>query len=903
MRFDIRPGVRRLLRFPIRTRAAMKRDADDELDALIACRVEHLIARGMSSDDARAEAMRRLGASLDQVRHQLHTNADQRERRMRVVEFFESVMQDIRYAARGLARHPGFTAVAVLTLAIGVGATTAIFSAVNVLLLRPLPYARPNELMKASLILPAEGGHPTLTPGFAYPTYTALRDAQRSFSDLAVYTPTRATLTSGDVERVDGEYVSASYLRTLGLAPERGRDFDRSLDAHAGAPHEVIISYGLWQSRFNADPSTIGRVIDIDREPWTIVGVGPREFRGLSGEADVFLPVTTVAADLQGPGTSMLSVVARRAPGVTALRAADEMSTLGGRLANEFPNQMGKLKWEVHTSALDALRLDSLVKRSLLVLFGAAWLVLGIACVNVASLLLGRASARRREIAVRIAIGAGRGRLMRLFLAESLLLSLLGVIASVGVAWVGVRVLASVDPTAVFRGTRGDAATIGAVAFSSIALDWQALAFALTTSLVVALLFGLAPAFGSTRASLSDVMTNDRTTAGAGVGRRVLVVTQIALALVLLVGSGLMVHSLAKLLSVDVGFDAFNVLTFRVSPEDGSIAPESVPGFYSQMLDRVRAVPGVADAALDSCVPLGRSCRRLSLLRSDVPVPDNIYAKVTGLDVVTSNWFSLMQVRLVRGRSFLPTDRAGGPRVVLLNESAAKTFFGADDPIGKHISVGRAVKDAEVIGIVGDVRQLPDSAPGPTTYVPSAQSPPEAMIVFVRTMRDAATLGDEIRRAVRDGAPQLPVDDMQTMTQRKGIATARNRFHAMLLTAFALAALLLAAIGLYGVLSFAVTARTREIGIRIALGAERASVQRLVIGEGLVLVAVGVGIGLAGALAGARVLRTFLFDLTPSDPVTYATIIVVLGVTAVLASWAPGRRASRVDPVIALRAE
>jgi predicted permease len=753
-----------------------------------------------------------------------------------------------------------------------------------------------------SLLLPAEGGRPTLTPGFAYPTYTALRTAQRSFSSLAAYAPTAATLTSGDVERIDGEYVSASYLRTLGLAPERGRDFDRSLDAHAGAPREAIVSYALWQRRFNADPSIIGRAIDIDREPWTIVGVGPRDFRGLSGQADVFLPVTTVAADLERPGTSMLSIVARRAPNVTASRATEEMSTLGGRLANEFPNPMGKLEWEVRVSALDALRLDPLVKRSLLVLFAAAWLVLGIACVNVASLLLGRASARRREIAVRVAIGAGRGRLVRLFLAESLLLSLLGVIASVGVAWVGVRVLASVDPSAVLRGSRATA-TIGAVAFSSIALDWQALAFALCTSLVVALLFGLAPALGSTRASLTDVLKNDRTVAGAGVGRRALVVTQIALALVLLVGSGLMVRSLAKLLSVDVGFDASNVLTFSLSPWDGAIPPESVPGFYAQMLDRVRAVPGVADAALDSCVPLSPSCRRMPLLRSDVPVPADIYAKVTGLDVVTPNWFALMRVPLVRGRPFLPTDRAGGPRVVLLNESAAKTFFGAEDPIGKHVSLGRHVKDAEVIGIVGDVRQLPDSAPGPTAYVPSAQSPPEEMIVFVRTTKDAAALGDEIRRAVRDVAPQLPVYDMRTMTQRESTATARNRFHAMLLTAFALAALLLAAVGIYGVLSFAVTARTREMGIRIALGAERASVQRLVIGEGLALVAVGVAIGLVGALGAARVLRTFLFDLTPSDPVTYAAIIVVLGVTAVLASWVPALRASRVDPVIALRAE
>ena len=903
MRFEIRPGVRRLLRFPIRTRASMRGDADDELEALIACRVEHLIARGMSPDDARAEAIRRLAASLDQVRHQLHTNADQRERRMRVVELFESVMQDVRYAARGLARRPTFTAVAVLTLAIGVGATTAIFSAVNVLILRPLPYARPDELMKVSLVLPAEDGRPSQTIGFAYPMYTALRNAQRSFNSLAVYTPTPTMLTSSDGERIGGEYVSPSFLRTLGLAPERGRDFDRSLDAHGGAPHEAIVSYALWQSRFNADPSIIGHAIDLDREPWTIVGVGPREFRGLSGQADVFLPVTSIAAPLLGPAWYMFSVVARRAPGVTAPRAMNEMSTLGARTANEFPNPMGKLKWEVRASTLDATRLDPLVRQSLLVLFGAAWLVLGIACVNVANLLLGRTSARRREIAVRVAIGAGRGRLARLFLVESLMLALLGGIASAGVAWIGAHILASVDPTAVFRGTSRDAATIGAVAFSSIALDWQALSFALSTSIVVGVLFGLAPALGSTRASLSDALKSDRMAAGAGVARRTLVVTEIALALVLLVGSGLMVRSLTKLLSVDVGFDPSNVLTFRFNLPPGSIADDVIPGFHSRILDRVRAVPGVADAALDSCVPLTRTCALTTLLRADLPLPDNIYMKLTGMDVVTPNWFSLMRVRLVRGRSFSPIDRSDGPRVVVLNERAAKTFFGADDPIGKRVSIGRFVKDAEVIGIVGDVRQLPDSAPGPTTYMPSTQLPQEYMIVFVRTTRNAATIANELRRAVHEVAPQLPVYDMQTMTQREGIATAKDRFRATLLSVFAVAALLLAAIGIYGVLSFAVTARTREMGIRIALGAERGSVQGLVIGEGLALVAVGVVIGLAGAFAGARVLRTFLFELTPSDPVTYSAVIVVLGVTAVLASWIPGLRASRVDPVIALRAE
>ena len=901
MRFEIRPGVRRLFRLPTRTRTARRRDADDELEALMAFRAEHLIACGLSPDEARAEAARRLGAPLEQVRHRLHANADQRERRMRVVELLESLRQDVVHAARGLARRPAFTAVAVLTLAIGVGATTAIFSAVDALLWRPLPYARSHELMQASLVLPAEGERPALTPGFAYPTYAALRDAQRSFHAVAAYTPTQATLTSGDVERVGGEYVSASYLRTLGLAPERGRDFDRSLDAAGGAPAEAIISHGLWERRFGADPSAIGRTIELDRKSWTIVGVGPRGFRGLSGQADVFLPVATVASELARPGTSMLSIVARRAPGVTTSRARQEASTLGSRLANEFPNRMGKRRWEVHASTLDALRLDPLVRRSLLLLFGATWLVLGIACVNVASLLLGRARARRRELAVRVAIGASRGRVVRLLLVESLVIALLGGVASAAVAWIGVRVLASVDSGAVYRGS-WDAATIGAAAFSSIALDWRALAFALATSLAVGLLFGCAPAFGAARASIAEAIGSDRSTAGAGVGRRALVVTEIAFAFVLLVGSGLMVRSLAKLLAVDVGFDTSDLVTFGFDPSDPTTGA-SRPGVHAQLLERVRAVPGVADAALGSCAPLALTCRRALLTRPDDPTAGDAHGRVTGLDVVSANWFRVTRVPLVRGRPFLPTDRPDGPRVALLNETAARTFFGADDPIGRRISLGRAVAEAEVVGIVGDTRQVPDSAPGPMTYVPDAQSPQGQVTVVVRTRRDAATVGAELRRAVREVAPQVPIDDLQTTAQRKAVATAQTRFRAMLLTVFALTALVLASVGVYGVLSFAVTMRTREIGIRIALGAGRASVQRLVVGEGLALVAAGVAIGLGGALAGARVLRTFLFELTPGDPVTYAVIILVLGVTAVLASWVPGRRASRVDPVTALRAE
>lgn len=899
MRFSLRPGVRRLFRLPL-TSSSAPRDADDELASLIASRVEQLIARGASQDDAYAEALRRLGASLDDARLQLHTSATRRERRLRVSQFIDGATQDIRYAARGLIRRPAFTVVSVLTLALGIGGTAAIFSAVNAMLLRPLPYARPSELMQIRLILPAEGGRAASPMGWSYPMFRMLRETQHAFADLAVYSPSQFTLTSGDVERVTGEYVGASYLRVLGLSPSRGRDFDRALDAHPGGPRQAIVSYALWQRRFGADPSVIGRAVDVEREAWTIIGVGPSGFRGLSGQADIFLPAMTEPADRLSAAWFPFWLVGRRAPGVTAGEAAAAVRVLGTRVASAFPNPMGTVNWEVTASPLDDGRLEPALKRSLLMLFGAVALVLLIACVNVANLVLGRATGRSREIAVRVAIGAGRMRLVRLLVTESLMLALVGGVASVAVAALGVYTFRNLDPTAVSGAAAAGATAFGAVPLSSISLDWRTLTFALVVSLVVGVLFGLAPALAVGRGSVVGTLKKDHRAGGAGAGRRTLIVAEVSLALILLVGSGLLVRSLTKLLRVDPGFDASNVLTVRLSLAPGTVAPDSVPGLYSQILDRVRAVPGVRDAAFDSCVPLGGSCAAGFLGRPGALTGD--MSSLISMDWVSPNWFTLMRVPLERGRSLAATDRAGTPQVVLLNESAARKFFGADDPIGRHVALSLGgFSDAEVIGIVGGVRQRPDSAAPPIAYVPLAQSPRSGMVVFVRASNRAAAIGNEIRRAVHDVAPQLPLFDMQTMTARTASATAQARFRALLLAAFATVALLLAAIGVYGVMSFAVAARTREIGIRMALGAEGARVQRVIIAEGLGLVAAGSIVGLAGALAAARLLRTFLFDLTPGDPVTYAGVLIVLAGAALIASWIPARRASRVDPLTALR--
>jgi putative ABC transport system permease protein len=842
---------------------------------------------------------------LDDAKHQLHQSAEHRERRMKIDERIEALWSDVRYAARGLARRPVFTAVAVVTLAIGIGATTAIFSALNVLLIRPLPYARPNELMKVSLSTPPRQDTPARPDMvWSYPKFTVFRESQHVFSDLALYGSNEATLTGGEPRRLTVEYVGATYLRVLGLTPFRGRDFDPSIDAHPGAPRQAIISFALWQNRFDADPSVIGRIVDIDRQPWTVIGVAPRDFRGLTGQAELFLPLTSLpASDLGQPFSHSYWLVARRAAGMTAAQAEAAAVTLGAAVNRAFPPPFDKKPWGATASPLDNARLAPQIERSLLILFGAVGFVLLIACVNVASLLLGRASARQREIGVRLALGAGRARLVRLLLAESVLLALLGGAASVLVAWASVRALGTIDPATTLRLQRDS--SLGAMAFSSIALDWRALGFTLAVAITVGVLFGLVPAIGATRESLTDSLKEGRQTLGrASFARRGLVMAEVALALVLLAGSGLMMRSLSKLLAVDPGFDARNVLTFRLSVPDGGIARDSLPGFYTQLLDRMRAIPGVADAALDNCAPLSGGCNTTGIGFLERGPTDLGNAPDIGVDWVTPTWFSTMRVKLERGRGFTDADRVGAPKVLIVNEESARRFWPNENPIGKHVEIGQGnYDDAEVIGIVHDVRQRPDSDAKPMAYVSYAQSPRSGMIVFLRVNRDAASLAAEVRRAVHDVSPQLPVYDMMTMDERTAGAMAQTRFSAVLLALFAATALSLAAVGIYGVMSLAVAARTRELGIRIALGAGERGVMRLVVSEGMMLVAAGAAIGVGGALIGTRLLCPMLFDLSPADPATYASIIALVAATAIAASWLPARRAARIDPVEALRAE
>ncbi len=907
----IRAGVRRLFRLPLRARNHIHDDVDEELTSYLEARVDHLVARGMSPADARVEALRRLGVSLDEARRRLHHSAEHREHRMQLREHVDDLVQDLRYAARGLVRRPAFTTVAVLTLAIGIGATTAIFSAVNALLLRPLPFASPDQLMKVTLVSPSRGarkGSDEMV--WSYPKATFFRDNQRVFAGLALYSQYPFTLTNGDVERVNGEFVSATYFAVLGIRPSAGRAFAPEEDAHPNAPRQVVISEGLWQRRYNADPSVIGKTVDIDREPYDVIGVAAGGFRGLTGQADVFIPITVRSAEDLGEAQSHeFSMVARRRPGVSVEQAASAARTLGARSGEVFAdNTLGTSGWAAKAQPLDNARIAPVIRRSLFVLFGAVGFVLLIACANVANLQIGRANARRREIAVRLAIGAGRGRLLRLLLTESMLLSAIGGAASVLVAWWGTRVLSTIDPSALRVQGKG-VVVLGTVGFDAVRLDATALLFTMGVAVLVGVLFGLAPALHVTRASVAGALKDGaaESARGAGLrrvtGRRALVVLEVALAIVLLAGSGLMIRSLSKLLGVRTGYDGRNVLTLRLTVPPGGLPRDSLPGFYTQVLDRLNAVPGVRRAAFATCPPLNGGCNSTIIQFLDRPSVDKANAPFVSVQWTSPDWFSTIGVPLMRGRVYSTTDRVGTPKVVVINETAARTFWPNEDPIGKRVAIGQGGfhDGAEVVGIVGDIRQFADSLPRPDVFISYYQSPRPGMMVFIRTAGDPAALGTAVRAAIRDVAPRFPVYDMKPLAVRTAAATAQARFTSFLLTAFAVVALSLAALGIYGVMALAVTQRTREIGIRMALGADARRVVGMVVREGLGLAAWGAGIGLAGALAATRVLRSFLFDVQPSDPPTYAAILVLLAMAAGLATWLPARRATRVQPTEALK--
>ena len=895
-------SLRYRLRVWLRPRAH-ERELADEIRfhlSLETMQREHGARGALSATDAGWAARRRFGNV---------TTTMEEARQMAGLGFFDTLEQDVRFALRSFRRSPGFTAVAVLTLAVGIGANTAIFSAVDAMLLRPLPFREPERLMTVNLTVPPQGDRPAWDNApWSYPKYVVFRDAQAVYERVGLWTDMQATVRVGtDAERAGIEIVDGEYLPTLGIATSLGRNFTREESAQPGGPRVAVLSDAFWQRRFNADPSVLGRTVDVDGTAYTVVGVLPSGFRGLSGEAELLVPVVSRDAEmLEEVWSHAYSVIARLKPGVSPEVARTTVRQLGERVADALPHPERNERWGAIARELDQTRVDPVVRRSLLVLLGAVGLVLLIACANVANLFLVRAAGRHREIAVRLAVGAGRRRLVRQLVTESVVLSILGGLASIAVAWWGVKVLAALDPSATLRVQLLNG--LGALSFESIRLDVKAFAFAAAVTCVTGLVFGLVPALNATRPSLTGALKSDGERLRLGgvrglTSRNALAIVEIALAVVLLAGSGLMLRSLGKLLGVHPGFDANGVLTMRFNVN--GVGRDSLPALYDQLLDRLAAIPGVTSASLASCPPLAGACSSTILAHRDRPAPASGTEPQVGVHWVSPDWFSTMRVPLKRGRSFTRSDRLGGQKVVVISEAAARAYWPGADPIGRPVSVGMGGfwdDTAYVVGVVGDVRfGTLDSLPKPDVYLSYYQSPRPRMMMFVRTNGEPESIAPAARREIAALAPGVPLYDVRAMRTRVADAMAYARFSATLLAAFGAVALLLAALGTYGVISYGVSQRTKEIGVRVALGASRASVLRLIVGQGMALALAGGALGLAGALATTGVLRSMLYGVEPSDPATLVGIVVVLVASVVVASWIPARRAAGVDPSEALR--
>jgi putative ABC transport system permease protein len=649
----------------------------------------------------------------------------------------ETILQDLRYATRALARQPGFTAIAVFTLAVGIGANTAIYSVVDATLLRSLPFLDPDRLMKISLTAPARFGGPAQDDVvWSYPKYQTFRQNQQVFADSAVYRPTLSNLTGTDEpEQIRGEIVGASYFPLLGIKPAAGRSFLAEEDVTPEKDMVAMISHSLWERRYGADPAAIGKTISLDSKSYRIVGVAPAGFQGLSGPADVWLPAHVLKGpdDLDQRWSHSWEMVARLKPGVSLAQARSAVAWLGPRIDQAHPSPGNQAAWGAKARTLNEARLDPAIRKSVLVLFGAVSFVLLIACVNIANLLLARGSSRSREIAIRLAIGANRRRLVRQLLTESLMLAMVGAMASVALAWAGVHALELINPAN--PNTIGNAfgrrlAGMSALGLSSIRLDSRALLFTFGIALLTGILFGLVPAVQGSRADVADALKSGgrRRSGLAGIrfltGKSVLVVTEVALAVVLLIGAGLMIKSFARLIATRTGVDPEHVLTVRINLPGAGRSPGAV-AFFSQLESRVAALPGVVSAGLMSCHALAGGCSSTIIwFRDRPPVPQGSEPPV-GVLSASPSYFKTMKIPLMRGRMFMDSDRQDTPKVVMINETAARRFWPGEDPIGQHIGLGMNSFDrAEVIGIVGDVRygQMDEPAK-PDVYTAHQQAP------------------------------------------------------------------------------------------------------------------------------------------------------------------------------------
>jgi putative ABC transport system permease protein len=865
-----------------------------EIAEELAQHLEDVYERTLKTGATESEAKRLALLQLDDDKLRNEIQRSQKPFREQLVpgsgrsNLLADLLHDLRYAARMQLKNPAFTIVAVIALALGIGANTAIFSVVNTVLLRPLPYKDPDRLVMVWEDA-TKAGFPRDVPTNA--NFIDWRDQNQVFEGMAAMANDSFNLTgAGDPERLDGTRVSASLFQILGVDPQIGRVFTAAED-QPGSERVVLLSYGLWQRRFGGDPAIVGKAITLNGASYTVVGVMPARFQFPTVDDEVWVPIAFTPQQAADRTTHYLTVLARLKPGVTLSQAQTEMNTIATRLQQQYPQSNTDVG-----AAVTLLQEDRVsdIRPALLILLGAVAMVLLIACANVANLLLARAAVRQKEIAVRVALGARRQRLIRQFLTESLMLSAMGGVVGLGIAYGGLILLRSFIPENISQ-------------VREISIDFKVLGFTLLVSVATGVIFGLAPAIQAVRFNQSETLKEGGRDAARGSSskrlRSLLVTVEVAISLVLLIGAGLLINSFLRLRSVDPGFRVDHLLTMKiVLSEPKYREAERRSAFYKELIQRVEALAGVRSAAV--AYSQGSS---ITMVFEGRPEPPPGKEPIIVIRIISPEYFDTMGIPLLKGRPLTEQDTRTSPRVVVISEGMARRYWPNEDALGKRIAFGKVQKPEDwiqVVGVVKDTRQRLTMAAKPQMYFSHQQTDffaPEDLVV--RTDVDPTTMATTVRNAVWEIDKDQPVSDIRTMEEVLAYSIARQRFSMLLLAIFASVALVLAAVGIYGVMSYSVAQRTHEIGIRMALGAQTGAVLKLAVGYGMKLVIIGIIAGLVAAFALTRVMSTLLFGVTATDPTTFTLISLLFVIVAAIASYIPARRATKVDPMIALRYE
>jgi putative ABC transport system permease protein len=864
-----------------------EREMDDELHFHLEKQVEQNVTRGMSTKEARDAALRQFG-NVGVVKEECRDSWG--------VRFINELAQDLRYGLRQLRRTPGFTLVAVLTLAIGIGAGTTVFSVVNAALLRPLPYLNPGRLVA---VLQGKGEGPVAPAN--YKDWQAQNSVFQAMGAAEWWEPNLQSAEKS--ERVMGLHLTPEVLHLLGTQPTLGRIFSQD-EGEKGHEHVVVLSYGLWQRSFGGDPRVVGSQVRLSGEPYTVIGVMPSSFKFApfwATRAQIWAPLVLGERVSDRTGES-LRLFARLKPGVSVQQARADMDNITRRLESEYPGT----NRDVAVIPLQEKTVGN-VRPALLVLLGAVGFVLLIGCANVAHMLLARSAARRKEFAVRAAIGASNVRLVRQLLTESVVLSSLGCLGGLVLAAWGIRLIAAVSPPDL-------------PGVESIAMDWRVLVFALVVSMLTGILFGLAPAVQSSLIDLNASLKEAGRGTDAGVRRyglrSLLVISEFTMAAILLAGAGLMIQSFIKVARIDPGFDSQHLLSAVISVAGtGEEEPGRRALFFQEAIDKVAALPGVSSASAINHLPLDGDEWNFHFAAGGRPIPRPVEAPSAVFRVIMPGYFHTMGIALLRGRAFTQTDRAGSPSVVIINEKLAARYWANGDAVGKQLALFEHDQPVwySIVGVTANARQSDwTAAPQPEMYFPYLQSKmylesssgwARYLTIVVRTRTDPAQLAPAVRNAVWGLDKGVTVSKVETMNDVIAGSLSHPQLYVLLLSAFGGIALLLAAIGIYGVMSRYVAGRTHEIGVRMALGAEPRDVLRLVTGRGMALAAIGIAFGVVAGLGLTRLMAGILYQVRPSDPFTFLMASCVLAIVALAACYIPARRAAKVDPMVALRYE